>query len=199
MEPDPALTAWTVFLAAVLTDNILLSNFLGMCSFLGLSRDRGTSLGMGAAVTFVIACTTVLNHQLYHRLLVPLELTHLTFIVFILVIAAFVQLVEIVLERISPALHYAMGIFLPLITVNCAILGTSLFMVIREYSLAQSAGYGLGAGLGWVLAIWAMAGVRRRLRFADVPAPLQGLGITMIVTALMAMAFMGFAGVVRAR
>ncbi len=199
MEPDPALTAWTVFLAAVLTDNILLSNFLGMCSFLGLSRDRGTSLGMGAAVTLVTACTTVLNHQLYHRLLVPLELTHLTFIVFILVIAAFVQLVEIVLERISPALHYAMGIFLPLITVNCAILGTSLFMVIREYSLAQSAGYGLGAGLGWVLAIWAMAGIRRRLRFADVPAPLQGLGITMIVTALMAMAFMGFAGVVRAR
>ena len=128
----PTVSAFVIFIAAIFTNNILLSNFLGMCSFLAISRQIGTSLGLGAAVTFVMTCTTVLNWLIYTYLLVPLGLKHLQFIIFIATIAAFVQLVEIVIERVSPLLYYALGIFLPLITVNCAILGACLFMIIRN-------------------------------------------------------------------
>ena len=188
--------AFVIFFAAILTSNILLANFLGMCSFLVCSRQRNTALGLGAAVTFVMSFTTVINYCLYHFLLVPLDLEYLTFILFIAVIAAFVQFVEMFLERFSPLLYYALGIFLPLITVNCAILGVALFMVIRQYSFWQTLAYGAGSGLGWTLAITLMAGMRQRIRFSNVPEPLQGVAITMLITGVMAMAFMGFAGMV---
>jgi len=193
MNGTPALL---ILVAAIFTNNILLSNFLGMCSFLACSKQIDTAVGLGAAVTFVMTCTTVLNYLIYHHLLVPFGLTHLTFIVFIAVIAAFVQFVEMFVERFSPTLYYALGIFLPLITVNCAILGASLFMVIRSYGLAQTTGFGLGAGVGWALAIVLMAGLRKKMVYSNVPRPLQGVGVTMIVTGVMAMAFMGFAGMV---
>ena len=193
MSETPALI---ILLAAIFTNNILLSNFLGMCSFLACSRQIDTALGLGAAVTFVLTCTTVLNYVIYHGVLVPWELTHLTFIVFIAVIAAFVQFVEMFVERFSPKLYFALGIFLPLITVNCAILGASLFMMIREYSFAQTLGFGIGAGVGWALAIVLMAGLRHKMGYSNIPRPFQGLAITMIVTGVMALAFMGFAGMV---
>lgn len=193
-----------VFLAAILTNNILLAKFLGMCSFIAISRNMRTALGMGLAVTFVTFCTAVLNYAIYYGILVagaPLcsaDLTFLSFLVFIMTIAGFVQLVEMVLERFSPVLYYNLGIFLPLITVNCAILGVNLLMVDPDlkFGLAKTAAYGMGSGLGWLMAICLMAGIRQRLEVADVPKPLRGLGITVIVTGLMAMAFMGFTGMV---
>lgn len=200
-----------IFLAAIITNNILLSDFLGLCAFVAISRMVRTSLGMGAAVTFVMSVTTPLNYLVYHyvlvpekingevvnpHVLVPQDLRYLKLIIFIVIIAAFVQLVEMVIERFTPVLYYNLGIFLPLITVNCAILGASLFMVIRNYSFAQTVCYGVGSGLGWALVITLMAGVRQRLRFSNIPDKLQGLGVTMILTALMAMAFMGFTGMV---
>ena len=185
-----------IFVAAVLTNNILLSNFLGMCSFIACSKQLRTALGLGAAVIFVTSCTAPLNYAIYHGLLVPCKLDHLSFITFIAVIAAFVQLVEMVVDRFAPRLYMALGIFLPLITVNCAILGACLFMIIRKYSFLQSVGYGVGSGVGWALAIVAMAGLRKKMAYSHVPKALQGVGVTMIVTGLMAMAFMGFAGMV---
>ena len=157
-------------------------------------------MGLGIAVTFVTATTSVLNWLIYHYLLRPgklnsgMDLTYLQFVVFIIVIAAFVQFVEMFLEKVSPFLYNSLGIFLPLITVNCAILGVALFMIIREYSLLQTFAFGLGGGLGWFLAIVMMAGIHLKLRFSCVPLPMRGFGITMITTGLMAMAFMGFAG-----
>ena len=189
-------SALTILIAAIFTNNILLSSFLGMCSFLACSRQIRTAVGLGAAVIFVMTGTTCLNYVIYHGLLVPLRIDHLTFIVFIAVIAAFVQFVEMFIERFSPRLYYALGIFLPLITVNCAILGVSLFLVIRKYTFLQSFGFGLGAGLGWALAIILMAGLRQKMGYSDVPRPFQGVAISMIVTGVMAMAFMGFAGMV---
>jgi Na+-transporting NADH:ubiquinone oxidoreductase subunit E len=193
-----------IFLAAILTNNILLAKFLGMCSFIAISKNIRTAVGMGLAVTFVTFCTAVLNYGIYYGVLVqdaPLcgeDLTHLTFLVFIMVIAGFVQLVEMVIERYSPVLHYNLGIYLPLITVNCAILGVNILMIDpdRHFGFVQTAAYGLGSGLGWLLAICLMAGLRHRLETADIPKPLKGLGITVIITGLMAMAFMGFTGVV---
>jgi len=185
-----------ILIASIVTSNILLANFLGMCSFIACSGQIRTAVGLGCAVTFVVTCTTVINYGLYYGVLVPLKIEFLAFIVYIAVIAAFVQLVEMIVERFSPTLYYALGIFLPLITVNCAILGASLFMQIREYSFAQTTAYGFGSGLGWSLAILFMSGMRQKLRFAHVPKPLKGVGIIMIVTGLMAMAFMGFAGMV---
>ena len=188
--------AGVIFLAAILTNNILLVHFLGMCPFLAVSRSMKAALGMGAAVIFVMTCTTILNYLLYWGVLVPLGIDHLQFIVFIMVIAGFVQFVEIVIERVSPVLYYNLGVFLPLITVNCAILGASLFMVIREYDFPRAAAFGVGSGIGWSLVIAAMAGIRQRLASADVPKPLKGVGISLIITGLMAMAFMGFKGMV---
>ncbi len=189
-------SALTILVAAIFTNNILLSNFLGMCSFLACSRQIGTSAGLGTAVIFVMVGTTALNYFIYHYLLVPLGLGHLTFIAFIAVIAAFVQFVEMFIERFSPKLYYTLGIFLPLITVNCAILGVSLFMVIREYSFLQSMGFGLGAGVGWAMAIILMAGLRKKMGYSDIPGPFKGVAIAMIITGVIAMAFMGFAGMV---
>ena len=185
-----------VFFAAVFTNNILLTNYLGMCSFLSVSKELETSAGLGIAVTFVMATTTAINWVVYHFLLVPFQLEYLRFIVFIIIIAAFVQLIEMVIERYSEGLYFALGIFLPLITVNCAILGASLFMVIREYSFMTSFFFGFGSGLGWLIAILAMAGIRQRLRTAKIPLGLDGPGISLIIAGFMAMAFMGFNGMI---
>jgi len=189
-------SALVIFVAAVFTNNILLTYFLGMCSFLACSREFPTAVGLGVAVTFVMTATTVINYLVYQYVLVPYDLGHLQFVVFIAVIAAFVQLVEMFLERFSPRLYYALGIFLPLITVNCAILGAALFMVNFGYTFFQAVGFGAGAGVGWTLAIVLMAGLRQKMRYANIPAPFQGVAVTMIVTGVMALAFMGFAGMV---
>ena len=189
-------SAWVIFIAAIFTNNILLTNFLGMCSFIACSGQIRTSLGLGTAVTFVMIMTTMINYAVYHLVLVPHDLTHLQFIVFIAVIAAFVQLVEMFVERFSPKLYFALGIFLPLITVNCSILGASLFMIIREYSFMQSVGFGVGAGIGWAVAIVMLAGLRQKMRYSNVPKPFEGVPIAMIITGVLAMAFMGFAGMV---
>ncbi len=193
MNPTPV---WVIFVASIFTNNILLALFLGMCSFLVCSNRVDTAIGLGTAVTFVLVCTTAINYLIYHYLLVPFHLEFLTFIIFIAVIAAFVQFVEMFVERFSPKLYYALGIFLPLITVNCAILGASLFMVLREYNFVQSVSFGLGAGLGWALAIALMAGLREKMGYSNVPAPLRGAAIVMLVTGVLAMTFMGFAGMI---
>jgi Na+-transporting NADH:ubiquinone oxidoreductase subunit E len=191
MNPTPL---WAIFVSSLFTNNILLAGMLGLCSFLVCSSRLDTALGLSAAVIFVMTCTTVLNYLIYYGILLPLGLDYLAFIVFIVVIAAFVQFVEMFIERFSPKLYHALGIFLPLITVNCAILGAVLFMVIRKYDFAQSAAYGFSAGLGWALAILIMAGLRERMGYSRVPAPLKGLGILMLITGVIAMVFMGFAG-----
>lgn len=189
-------SAWVIFIAAIFTNNILLTNFLGMCSFIACSGQIRTSLGLGTAVTFVMIMTTIINYAIYHFVLYPYNLVHLQFIVFIAVIAAFVQLVEMFVERFSPKLYFALGIFLPLITVNCAILGASLFLIIRNYSFVQAVGFGLGAGIGWAVAIVMLAGLRQKMRYSNVPKPFEGVPIAMIITGVLAMAFMGFAGMV---
>lgn len=186
-----------IFFASIFTNNMILSNFLGMCSFIAISGEIKTSLSLGQAVTFVLACTSVLNYLVYDLILVPLGLEYMRFIVFIIVIAAFVQLVEMIIERYFEPLYYSLGIFLPLITVNCAILGVSLFMIIREYNLIQSFAFSVGSGLGWTLAIVAMAGIRKRISTAKIPKGLEGPGITLIITGIMALAFLGFSGIVQ--
>ncbi len=185
---------WVIFVASIFTNNILLSLFLGMCSFLVCSNRVDTAVGLGTAVTFVMVCTTALNYIIYHYLLVPFNLEFLSLIIFIAVIAGFVQFVEMFVERFSPKLYYALGIFLPLITVNCAILGASLFMILREYNFVQSIVFGLGGGLGWSLAIVLMAGLRQKMEYSNIPAPLKGTAIIMLITGVLAMIFMGFAG-----
>ena len=188
----------TLLFAAIFTNNILLTNFLGLCPFLSMSRQKKSALGMGAAVVFVMASTTALNNLVHYKILVPLGLEHFRFIVFIVVIAAFVQLVEMTVERFFPALYYVLGIFLPLITVNCAIFGASLFMVIRKYDFVQSLAYGAGSGIGWMLAIIAISGIREKLeKTAKLPRGLEGPAITLIITGLMALAFLAFSGMIR--
>ena len=187
---------YIIFFAAIFTSNILLTNFLGMCSYLSVSREIESSFGLGAAVFFVLTVTSALNYLVYHYLLVPLDLVYLQYIVFIIVIAAFVQLTEMVIERISPVLYYSLGIFLPLITVNCAIFGVSLFLVIRKYTFIQSVAYGAGSGLGWLLAILMLGGIRKRIREKSLPKGMSGAAISLIVTGIMALAFVGFSGVV---
>lgn len=185
-----------IFFASIFTSNMIFSNFLGMCSFIAVSKEVETAAGLGVAVTFVLSITTVLNYFVY-KLMVYFNIEYLRFIVFIIVIAAFVQVLEMILERFVPNLYYALGIFLPLITVNCAILGVSLFMVIREYNFLQSLAFGIGSGLGWALAIVSMAGVRARMNENNVPEGLRGAPITLIITGIMAMAFIGFSGIVQ--
>lgn len=185
----------TVLFAAVFTENILLARFLGMCSFLSVSRQVKTAVGLGFAVVFVMTFTVALDWLAFRYILLPLNLYYLRFLVFIVVIAAFVQFVEMVIERFSPVLYQNLGIFLPLITVNCAILGASLFIVIRDYNFAQGVAFGLGSGIGWMLAIVAMAGIREKLSNAKIPEGLQGPGITLIIAGFMALAFIGFTGV----
>ena len=188
--------AMIVCLSAVFTNNILLTYFLGMCPFLGCSREVKTSVGLGFAVIFVLTFTCMLNWVTYHYILVPLGLEFFRFILFIIIIAAFVQFVEMFIERFSPKLYFALGIFLPLITVNCAILGASLFMINWQYNFVQSVGFGFGAGVGWALAIILMAGLRQKMNYSNIPEPFRGVPIAMIVTCVLAMAFMGFAGMV---
>lgn len=186
-----------IFFASIFTSNMIFSNFLGMCSFIAVSKEIETATGLGIAVTFVLTVTTILNYIVYHYIIVPFGLEYLRFIIFILVIAAFVQFLEMVLEKYFENLYYALGIFLPLITVNCAILGVSLFMVIRQYNFIQSAFFGLGSGLGWALAIVSMAGIRSRINEDTLPKGLGGAAITLIITGIMAMAFIGFSGIVQ--
>jgi Na+-transporting NADH:ubiquinone oxidoreductase subunit E len=189
----------TVFFAAVFTENILLARFLGMCSFLAVSRQVRTAVGLGAAVLSVLTFTSGLNWLVY-RALVALHLEYLRFIAFIVVIAAFVQLVEMLTERVSPVLYSALGVFLPLITVNCAVLGVSLFMVAREYALPTAVAYGAGSGLGWALAIVAMAGIREKMeKRARVPRGLEGPGIALVIAGIMALAFLGLSGILTAQ
>jgi len=185
-----------ILFAAIFTNNMLLANFLGMCSFIVISNEIDTSLGLGQAVTFVLTITAVINYFIYHYVLVPLDLEYIRFIIFIVVIAAFVQLVEMIVSRYFENLYYSLGVFLPLITVNCAILGTSLFMVIRKYGLIQSICFSFGSGVGWTLAIVIMAGIKQQLKNAPIPEGLKGASITFITTGIMALAFFGFSGIV---
>jgi Na+-transporting NADH:ubiquinone oxidoreductase subunit E len=186
-----------IFFAAIFTNNILLSNFLGMCPFIACSNKIKPAAGLGLAVIFVMTCTAVLNYYVYAHLLQPWGLEYLRTVTFIIVIAAFVQFVEIVIERVSPALYTVLGIFLPLITVNCAILGVSLFLVTRRYTLHQSFAFGLGGGIGWAMAIVAMAGIRQKMNESRLPAPLRGPGIALIIAGIMAMAFTAFSGMIQ--
>ena len=201
-----AIRLLVIFVSAALTDNILLTRFLGMCPFLSISRQMKSAFGMGLAVIFVTTCTVSINWALYTYVLVPLKpygipAESLKLILFIVVVAAFVQLMEMLIERISMKLYFALGIFLPLITVNCAILGASLFMVThvsgRQFGGWDSLVYGFGAGAGWFVAMMLMAGVRSRIKEESVPAALRGPGITLIVAGIMAMAFVIFQGMIK--
>ncbi len=196
-----------LFLKSIFIDNMVFAFFLGMCSYLAVSKKVSTAVGLGAAVIFVLAITVPLNFLLDKYLLqegalawlgpeyADYDLSFLTFILFIATIATMVQLVEIIVEKFSPALYNSLGIFLPLIAVNCAILGGSLFMQQKEFSnISQAAVYGVGSGIGWFLAILAIAAIREKIRYSNVPAPLRGLGITFILTGLMAIGFMSFGG-----
>lgn len=185
-----------IFLASIFTSNMIFSNFLGMCSFIAVSKKIETATGLGIAVTFVLTVTTVINYFLY-KLVVMFNIEYLRYIIFIISIAAFVQVLEMILEKYVPNLYYALGIFLPLITVNCAILGVSLFMVIREYNFLQTVGFAIGSGLGWMLAIVSMAGIRSKIKETSIPEGLRGFPITLIITGIMAMAFIGFSGIVQ--
>ena len=190
---------------AIFVENILLAYFLGMCSFLAVSKRVETALGLGLAVIFVLTITVPTNWLIYKYLLADgalswagfpdVDLSFLNFISFIAVIAAMVQLVEMFIDKISQKLYTALGIFLPLIAVNCAILGSSLFMVEREYNLAESTVFGFSSGVGFFLAIVSMAAIRQKLRYSNVPDGLRGLGLTMLITGLMALAFMSFSGI----
>ena len=186
-----------ILVASIFTNNMILSNFLGMCSFIAVSKEIPTALGLGQAVTIVLVITAIFNYLLYYYVLVPLNLDYLRFIVFIVSIAATVQLLEMFMERYMPSLYYALGIFLPLITVNCAIFGVALFMIIRSYNFIQSVAFSFGSGVGWTLAIVAMAGIRKRIATAPIPKGLEGPGITLIITGIMAIAFIGFSGIVQ--
>ncbi len=189
-----------IFLKSVFIENMILAYFLGMCSFLAVSKSLKTAVGLGAAVVFVLTLTLPINWVINEKILGPngifgMDLTFLRFILFIATIAASVQLVEMVVEKYSPALYNALGIFLPLITVNCAILGAALFMVARDYTFTESVTYGFGAGVGWALAIILLAAIREKIRYSAVPAPLRGLGIAFIITGLMGIAFMSLMGI----
>lgn len=192
---------------AIFIENMALAFFLGMCSFLAVSKKVKTAMGLGIAVIFVLAITTPMNNVLYQYFLKDgamawispgmgaYDLSFLGFLAYIGTIAAMVQIVEMALDKFAPALYTALGVFLPLIAVNCAILGASLFMVERDYAFGESVVYGLGAGIGWALAIVALAAIRERMRYSNVPAGLRGLGITFIITGLMAIGFMAFGGI----
>jgi Na+-transporting NADH:ubiquinone oxidoreductase subunit E len=189
-----------VFIKTAFVENMILSYFLGMCSYLAVSKSVKTALGLGIAVIFVLGITMPMNWLINEYLLKEtgffgMDLTFLRFILFIAVIAALVQLVEMVVEKFSPSLYNALGIFLPLITVNCAILGGSLFMISRELTLSKSVAFGLGGGFGWFLAIVALAAIREKIQYSNVPPALRGLGMAFILTGLMGMAFMSLMGI----
>lgn len=195
----------SLFVRAIFIDNMALAFFLGMCTFLAISKKVDAALGLGIAVVVVLGVTVPVNNLLYTYLLADgalawaglpdVDLSFLGLITYIGVIAAIVQIMEMVLDKYVPALYNALGVFLPLITVNCAIMGGSLFMVERDYNLPESTVYGLGAGIGWALAITALAGIREKMKYSDVPAGLRGLGITFITVGLMSLGFMSFGGI----
>jgi Na+-transporting NADH:ubiquinone oxidoreductase subunit E len=191
----------SLFMKAVFVENLALAFFLGMCTFLAVSKNVKTAMGLGMAVIVIQSITVPLNNLLFQHVLKQgsivegVDLRFLGLISYIGVIAAMVQILEMTLDRYFPALHSTLGIFLPLITVNCAILGGTLFMVERDYNFAESVVFGFGSGLGWALAIAALAGIREKLKYSDVPPGLRGLGITFITVGLMAMAFMAFSGI----
>lgn len=196
-----------MLIKSIFVENVIFAFFLGMCSYLAVSKKVKTATGLGIAVIFVMVLTTPLNYAILEYMLRPgalgwvhpslatVDLTFLAFILFISTIAGAVQLVEMVVEKFSPSLYNSLGIFLPLITVNCSILGASLFMQEREYNFAETAVFSVGAGIGFFLAIVLLAAIRERLRYSKIPDPLQGLGIAMIITGLMAMAFLSFSGI----
>ena len=196
--------AISLFVRSIFADNMVFAYFLGMCSYLAVSKNVKTSAGLGVAVIFVLAITLPVNYLLQVKVLNPMGLSYLSFILFIAVIAAIVQLVEMIVEKFSPSLYASLGIFLPLIAVNCAIMGGSLFMQQRILlepenvkaiaNLGDAFAYAAGSGIGWLMAIVCLAGIREKMEYNDVPKPLQGLGITFIVVGLMAMAFMCFSG-----
>lgn len=195
----------SLFVKAVFVENLALAFFLGMCTFLAVSKKISTAMGLGIAVLIVQSITVPVNNVIYHTLLKEdalswmgisgVDLSFLALLSCIGMIAALVQILEMILDKFFPALYHALGVFLPLITVNCAILGGSLFMIERDYDLAESLVYGLGSGFGWALAITVMAGVREKLKYSDIPAGLQGLGITFITAGLMSLGFMAFSGI----
>lgn len=192
---------------AIFVENLALAFFLGMCSFLAVSRKIDTAVGLGFAVVFVLAITVPMNQVLNDKILVPgslstwlpvsedVDISFLSYLFFIGTIAAMVQLVEMAIDKYAPALYGALGVFLPLIAVNCAILGASLFMARRDYTLGEATVYGLGSGIGWMLAIVALAAIRERLKYNAIPPPLRGLGITFIIVGLMSLGFMAFSGI----
>jgi Na+-transporting NADH:ubiquinone oxidoreductase subunit E len=198
---------WSLIVSSIFVENLALAFFLGMCTFLAVSKNVSTAFGLGLAVIVIQGITVPANNLIYQYLLAPgalswlgtsyesIDLSFLGLISYIGVIAAMVQILEMTLDRFVPALYNALGIFLPLITVNCAILGGSLFMVERDYNFAQSVQFGVASGFGWALAIVALAGIREKLKYSDVPPGLRGLGITFMIVGLMAMAFMSFAGI----
>ena len=197
----------STFVRSIFVDNMIFAYYLGMCSFLAVSKNVKTALGLGMAVTFILVCTLPINYMLDNYILkegamswlgaeyAGVNLSFLSLIIFIAIIASFTQLVEMVVEKFAPALYASLGIFLPLIAVNCAILGGSLFMQQRAFpNVGVATVYGLGSGIGWMLAIVGMAAIREKLAYSDIPKPLKGLGITFIITGLMGMAFMCFSG-----
>lgn len=183
-----------ILLSAAIINNFVLTYFLGICPFLGVSRRISQAMGMGFAVTFVMLISAMVTWVIYYNLLIPFGLEYLEYAIFILVIASLVQMVEMVIKKLSPQLYKALGIYLPLITTNCAILGLALFMVLKEYKFIESIFFAFGAGIGFTLALLIMAGIREDLEIADVPKPLQGAGITLIIAGLLALSFMGFSG-----
>ncbi len=186
-----------ILVSAILVNNFVLARFLGICPFLGVSKKTETALGMGMAVIFVMTLASIFTNLIYHLVLIPYGLEFLKIVSFILVIASLVQLVETVLRKVSPSLYHALGIYLPLITTNCAILGLALLNIIKHYDLIRSIVFGLGAGIGFTLALLIMSGIRERLEFADIPKPLRGVPVALIVAGLLSMAFMGFSGLVK--
>jgi len=185
-----------IFIAASVTQNFVLTYFLGICPFIGVSRKLEQALGMGFATTFVMTMAATVTWLIYHHVLIRFRLPFLQYVSFIIVIASLVQIVEMFLRKTSPTLYRALGIFLPLITTNCAILGLTLFMVLREYTLLEGVIFGLGAGCGFTLALVIMAGIREELECCDIPRPLQGAGITLIIAGILALSFMGFGGLI---
>lgn len=186
---------FVIVIAAIFVNNVVLAQFLGICPFLGVSSKVETSLGMGAAVTFVMAISSIVAYLL-NSLLVKWHIEYMQTIVFILVIAALVQMVEIILKKVSPSLYQALGIFLPLITTNCAVLGVAILMIQKEYNLLQSVVYSVSTALGFALALVLFAGIRERLELDDMPKAMQGIPVALVTAGILAMAFMGFSGLV---
>jgi len=188
---------FVIIISSIFVNNIVLSQFLGICPFLGVSGKVSTSLGMGAAVTFVLAIASIAAYLIQYHILVPLHIEYMQTIVFILVIAALVQMVEIIFKKVSPALYQALGIFLPLITTNCAVLGVAILLVQKEYNLGEAVVYAVAVAVGFTLALVLFAGLRERLELENVPKALRGVPIALITAGILAMAFMGFSGLVR--